>query len=119
MDNLELSKVIGTAFVGALGFAVGFYAGFFSILAIWGFQFESVLFPIITGGLASAVAGLGMAFTVPSDSRLKTILTTIGLGVVLIAVIGILNADVGAMAVGGLIVVIIAAIVARTQPEKA
>lgn len=114
MENVDIKQVLGTAGAGAIGFAAGFYAGFFLILSVWGLEFEGDLFPVITIGFGSVLAGIAMAFTVKKSRRRQAVLTSVVLGALLIAVVVAFAADVGVIALGGVLLVVFAGILVRT-----
>lgn len=118
METVDIKQVLGTAGAGAVGFAIGFYAGFFLILSVWGLEFEDGVFPLITIGIASVVAGIAMALTVQESQRARAVLTSIVLGAVLIGVVLAIGGDVGAIAVGGALLVLIAGILVRNGITK-
>lgn len=99
---------------GAIGFLVGFYAGFFLILSMWGLEAAGVTFVVFTGALGSIVAGAAIAWTVASGRKWPAFLTTVGLGIVLIGVSLLFDADAAAHGIGGLVVVVVTSILVRT-----
>jgi hypothetical protein len=109
-----VARVAGSALAGAIGFVVGFYAGFFLILSIWGLEAAGVTFVVFTGVLGSIVAGAAIAWTVASGRKWSAFLTTVGLGIVLIGVSFLFDADAAAHGIGGLIVVMVTSILVRT-----
>lgn len=111
--EFDIKQVLGTIGAGAVGFAVGFYGAFFVILSIWGLEFEGDLFPIITIGLASVAAGVAMALTVRKARRTRAVVVSLVLGAVLIVVVVAIGGDVGAIAVGGLLLVTLAGFLVR------
>lgn len=117
MENVK--QVLGTVAAGAVGFAVGFYAGFFVILSIWGLEFEGDFFPVITIAFASLLAGVAMALTVEKSRRAQAMLTSLALGAVLIGVVVMIGGDVGTIALGGILLVIIAGFLVRSGSTDA
>ncbi|MFP3883617.1 MAG: hypothetical protein ACLFRT_03305 [Actinomycetota bacterium] len=107
-------RIAGSVLAGAVGFLVGFYAGFFLALSIWGLGAAGPAFVISTGGLGSVAAGAAIAWTVATGRKWPAFLTTLGLGVVLIVVSFLVDADAAALAIGGLLVVVVASILVRT-----
>lgn len=99
---------------GAIGFLLGFYAGFFLVLSIWGLEAAGVPFVVFTGGFGSIVAGAAIAWTVASGRKWPAFLTTVGLGIVLIGASLLFDPDAAALAVGGLFVVVVTSILMRT-----
>ncbi len=115
MDTSSIiARIAGSVLAGAGGFLVGFYAGFFLILSIWGLEAAGVTFVVFTGGLGSIVAGAAIAWTVASGRKWPAFLTTVGLGIVLIGASVLLDADAAAHGIGGLVVVVVASILVRT-----
>lgn len=108
------ARIAGSVLAGAIGFLVGFYAGFFLVLSIWGLGAAGVEFVIFTGGLGSITAGGAIAWTVASGRKWTAFLTTVGLGVLLIATAFLIDADAAALGVGGLVVAVVASILVRT-----
>lgn len=109
-----IARIAGSALAGGIGFLVGFYAGLFLILSIWGLEAAGVTFVVFTGGLGSIVAGAAIAWTVASGRKWPAFLTTVGLGIVLIAASLLFDADAAAHGIGGLVVVVVASILVRT-----
>ncbi len=109
-----LARIVGSVLAGAAGFLVGFYAGFFLVLSIWGLEAAGVPFVVFTGGLGSIVAGAAIAWTVSGGRKWPAFLTTLGLGIVLIGASFLLDTDAAALGVGGLLVVVVTAILVRT-----
>lgn len=99
---------------GAIGFLIGFYAGFFLILSIWGLDAAGVTFVVFTGALGSIVAGVAIAWTVASGRKWPAFFTTVGFGIVLIGVSFLFDADAAAHGIGGLVVVVVTSILVRT-----
>ncbi len=115
MDSSStIARIAGSVLAGAAGFLVGFYAGFFLVLSIWGLEAAGVAFVVFTGGLGSIVAGAAIAWTVASGRKWPAFLTTVGLGIVLIAASLLFDADAAAHGIGGLVVVVVASILVRT-----
>lgn len=109
-----IARIAGSVLAGAAGFLVGFYAGLFLILSIWGLEAAGVTFVIFTGALGSMVAGAAIAWTVASGRKSTAFLTTVGLGIVLIGASFLFDADAAAHGIGGLVVVVVTAILVRT-----
>lgn len=109
-----LARIVGSALTGAVGFLVGFYAGFFLILSIWGLEAAGVTFVVFTGLFGSLVAGAAIAWTVPSSRKWPAFLTTVGLGIVLIGASFLFDADAAAHGIGGVLVVVVTSILVRT-----
>lgn len=109
-----IARIAGSVLAGALGFFVGFYAGLFLILSIWGLEAAGVTFVVFTGGFGVIVAGAAIAWTVASGRKWAAFLTTVGLGIVLIGTSLVLDADAAAHAIGGLVVVVAASVLVRT-----
>lgn len=107
-------QVGGSALGGAIGFTAGFYVGLFVVLGFWGLEFDAVPFVVTTGGLASLLAGGGIASTVKGPRRIPVILTALVLGAVLVLVILSLDGDVLSMAIGGAVLVSITSLIARS-----
>lgn len=114
VERLSLLKTLGSVLAGAVGFAVGFYAAFFLILGIWGLEFDSLAFPLIGGGSASLFAGIAIALTVSRSRRVPAILTALGLGLILAVLLIAISGDVGALALGGLLLVVLTAVLTRS-----
>lgn len=114
MENSQFARIAGSALVGAVGFAAGFYAGFFLLLSIWGLETDELAFIFIAGGLGVLFAGAAIAFTVSSSRRWTAVLTAVGLGVVMLPLLLLLEADPGGMAIGGLVLVILTSALIRT-----
>lgn len=115
MDSSSLfARIAGSALAGAIGFAVGFYAGFFIVLSIWGLDTGGVAFVMFTGGFGALAAGAGIALTVQPEHRRSAFLTSGGLGALLILTILVIDGDAGALAVGGLLVVVATAGLVRS-----
>lgn len=119
MERFDFLKVAGSALAGAVGFAVGFYAALYLILSIWGLSFDAGVFPVIGGGLGSLLAGVAIALTVSRERRVQSVVTSLGFGLILVLILLLTNADAGAMAIGGLALVILTAFVVRSgMPER-
>lgn len=114
MERLNPLKTLESVLAGAVGFAIGFYAGFFMILGLWGLEFDSTAFPLVAGGLASLFAGIAIALTVTKSRRVPAILTALGLGLILAVLLIAVNGDVGAMAIGGLVLVVLTTVLTRS-----
>lgn len=114
MEGISIKELALSALVGAVGFAIGFYAGLFALLEAAGLSASGTLFTVVTGGAASLLAGSAIALTVSEGRRAHAVLTAIGLGLALVVVMLALDADAGAMAVGGLILVVATALLVRT-----
>lgn len=99
---------------GAVGFLVGFYGGFFLILSIWGLEADELAFVFIAGGLGVIASGAAIAFTLRSTRRWAAFFTNALLGVALLVIVLVFDADAAAMAVGGLILVLATSVLART-----
>lgn len=120
MDSSSvLARVAGSTLAGAIGFVVGFYAGFFAVLSIWGLDTGAVAFVVFTGGLGALAAGVGIALTVQPERRRVAILTSGGLGLLLMLTVLAIDGDAGAMAVGGLLVVVATAALVRSGATDA
>lgn len=109
-----IARIAGSVLAGAAGFLVGFYAGLFLILSIWGLAAAGLTFVVFTGGFGSIVAGAAIAWTVTSGRKWPAFLTTVGLGIVLIGASLLFDADAAAHGIGGLVVVVVASILVRT-----
>ncbi len=109
-----IARIAGSALAGGIGFVVGFYAGFFLILSIWGLEAAGATFVVFTGVLGSIVAGAAIAWTVASVRKWPAFLTTVGLGIVLIGASLLFDADAAAHGIGGLVVVVVTSILVRT-----
>ncbi|MGD2042817.1 MAG: hypothetical protein PVJ28_04140 [Acidimicrobiia bacterium] len=114
MENSKLTRIAGSTLAGAVGFAAGFYTGFFLLLSIWGLEVDELAFVFIAGGFGVLFAGAAIAFTVTRSRRLSAILTAVGLGVVMLPLLLLFDADAGGMAIGGLALVILTATLIRT-----
>ena len=114
-----LARIAGSAFAGAVGFVVGFYAGFFVVLSIWGLGTGAVAFVVFTGGLGTVAAGAGIAFTVQPERRRAALLTSGGLGVLMVTTMLAFDGDAGALAVGGLLVALLTAGLVRSGATDA
>lgn len=114
METSQFASIARSALAGAVGFAVGFYAGFFLILSIWGLEVDELAFVFIAGGLGVLSASAAIALTVSGNRRWPAVLTTVGLGVVMLPLLLLLEADPGGMAIGGLILVILTSALIRT-----
>lgn len=120
MDTSSLlARIVGSALAGAIGFVVGFYAGFFIVLSIWGLDTGGVTFVVFTGGLGVLAAGVGIALTVKTERRQAAFLTSGALGVLLLVTMLAIDGDAGALAVGGLIVVVVTAALVRSGATDA
>lgn len=108
------ARIAGSTLAGAVGFFIGFYAGFFLVLSIWGLETSEVAFVAFTGGLGSIAAGAAIAWTVRSDRKLAAFVTTVGLGLLLMASSFLFDADVVALGIGGFLVVAAASTLTRT-----
>ena len=111
MTAIPLKDFFIALLLGAVGFAIGFYAGFFLILSIWGLEFQGFWFPVVTGLFGSGLAGVAMMPTVPEGQRSKPVATALGLGTIMAFVMAALDTDAGAMAIGGLLLVIVTSFV--------
>lgn len=109
-----IARIVGSVLAGAVGFLVGFYAGFFLVLSIWGIEAPGLAFVLLTGGLGSIVAGAAIAWTVSGVRKWPAFLTTVGLGTLLIGVSFLFDTDAAALAIGGLLVVVMTSILVRT-----
>lgn len=109
-----IARIAGSVLAGAVGFLVGFYAGFFLVLSIWGLEAAGVAFVVLTGGLGSIAAGAAIAWTVSDARRWPAFLTTVGLGIVLIGASFLFDADAVAHGIGGLVIVVVASVLVRT-----
>lgn len=114
MEGTSIKELALSAMVGAVGFAIGFYAGLFALLEATGLSASGTVFTVVTGGLGSLLAGIAIALTVSDGRRMHAVLTAVGLGLALVAVMSALDADAGAMAVGGLVLVVATALLVRT-----
>jgi hypothetical protein len=106
-------RIARSSLAGAIGFAVGFYAGFFLLLSIWGLDTGEMAFIFIAGGLGVLCAGVAIAFTVSTSRRRSAILTTLALGAVVLPLLLLFDADPVGMAIGGLTLVILTSALIR------
>lgn len=109
-----IARIAGSVLAGAAGFLVGFYAGLFLVLSIWGLESDEVAFVSFTGGLGSIVAGAAIAWTVAGSRKLLAFITTVGLGIFLMGASFLFDADPVAIGVGGFLVVVVTSILVRT-----
>lgn len=120
MDSSSvLARVAGSALAGAIGFVVGFYAGFFVVLSIWGLDTGAVAFVVFAGGMGTLAAGVGIALTVQPERRRAAFLTAGGLGVLLMLTMLAIDGDAGALALGGLLMVVVTAGLVRSGATDA
>jgi hypothetical protein len=106
---MTVKRLVGVTAATALGFVIGFYAGFFLLLSTVGLdEFEGWQFEISTVPAAGLVAGIAAVATSPDRQRIwrrvlaTSILTAVAVGVGLL----LLDGDFGvAMGVGGPLVV--------------
>lgn len=108
------ARIAGSALAGALGFLVGFYAGFFLALSIWGLETDELAFVAFTGGFGSMAAGAAIAWTVSSGRKLAAFLTALALGILAMAISFLFDADPVALGIGGFLVVVATATLVRT-----
>jgi len=106
-------RILGSAVSGAIGFVIGFYAGFFVLLSIWGLETGELAFVLIAGGAGVLASGGAIAFTVRRGRKRAAFLTTTVLGLVLLALILVIDGDFGVLVVGGLILVIAVSFLVR------
>lgn len=119
MDSSLLARIAGSALAGAIGFVVGFYAGFFVVLSIWGLDTGAVAFVVFAGGMGALAAGAGIALTVQPERRRVAFLTSGGLGVLLLLTMLVIDGDAGALALGGLLMVVVTAGLVRAGATDA
>ena len=112
-NSSQLVRIAGSILAGAVGFAFGFYAGFFLLLSIWGLETDELAFVFVAGGLGVLFAGLAIAFTVSRSRRWSAVVTAAGLGVVLLPLLLLFDADPAGMAIGGLILVAVTSALTR------
>jgi hypothetical protein len=99
---------------GAVGYVVGFCAGFFLLLSTWGLETDELAFVVIAGGLGVLFAAVSIALTVSRARRWRALLSAIGLGVILVPVSLAFDADPVGMALGGLAVATLTSVLTRT-----
>lgn len=109
-----IARIVSSVLAGAIGFVLGFYAGLFLILSIWGLEAAGLTFVVFTGGFGAIVGGAAIAWTVASGRKWPAFLITVGLGILLIAASLLFDADAAAHGIGGLVVVVVASILVRT-----
>lgn len=114
MERPSFARIVGSSLAGAAGFGLGLCAGLFLILNIWGIEVDVMAFAVVTGGLASIFAGTAIALTVSSSRRLMSVLIALALGLVLVGLVVALEANVGFLALGGLVLVVVTAILIRS-----
>ena len=114
MREMRLLPTLGSAFAGAVGFVAGYYAAFFAVLGIWGLDFDASLIPLAAGIPAGLVAGGAIALTVSSPRKLVAFLIAGALGLILTVLIVVLNGDAGAMLVGGVVLMVVTALIVRS-----
>jgi len=114
MASSNLLRIAGSALAGAVAFGAGFYAGLFLVLSIWGLEASGVVFVAMTGGLGSIAAAGAIASTVSASRRSAAVITALALGVVLIGSVLAFDADALAMAIGGVVLAIVASTLLRT-----
>ncbi|MGD2060246.1 MAG: hypothetical protein PVF87_05245 [Acidimicrobiia bacterium] len=110
----QLARIGGSTLAGAVGYVVGFYAGLFVLLSSWGLETDELAFVVVAGGLGVVVAGVAVALTVSRARRWRAFLATIGLGVVLVPLLLLFDADPVGMALGGLAMVAVTSTLTRT-----
>ena len=113
-DSSTLLGIAGSTLAGAVGFFVGFYGGFFLGMSIWGLAIDHVAFVLITGGIGTLAAGGAITLTVASSRKRTAFFTAAALGVVLVAVVLLLDTDAGGMAIGGFLLVLATSTLVRT-----
>ncbi len=106
-------RVVGSSLAGAVGFFIGFYVGFFVVLSIWGLAADEVAFVLVTGVLGTLTAGGAIAFTVGESRRLAAFVISLGLGVVLVPAVLAFDSDVVAIAIVGLVIVVVTSVLVR------
>lgn len=114
MNRMRLLPTLGSTLAGAVGFLAGYYAAFFVVLSIWGLDFDASILPLAAGIPASVIAGGAIALTVSKPRRLQAFLIAVALGLILTALIIALNADAGAMLVGGAVAMALTALIVRS-----
>jgi hypothetical protein len=114
MATSNFPRIAGSALAGAVAFLVGFYAGLFVVLSIWGLEASGVAFVALTGGLGSMAAAGAIALTVSESRRSSAVITALALGVVLIGSILAFDGDALALAIGGVVLAIVASTLVRT-----
>jgi hypothetical protein len=114
MASSKISQIAGSALAGAVAFGVGFYAGLFIVLSIWGLEATSVVFVALTGGLGSLAAAGAIAWTVSAPRRSSAVVTAVALGVVLVCSVLVFDGDALALAIGGVVLTIVASTMVRT-----
>lgn len=81
---------------------------------MWGLDADEPAFVFLVGGTGVAVAGAAIALTVRSARRWAAFLMNVVLGILLLVIVFIFDADAAGMAVGGLVIVVVASILVRT-----
>jgi len=110
----NLPRIAGSALAGAVAFVAGFYTGLFIVLSIWGLEASGVAFVALTGGLGSMAAAGAIALTVSASRRSAAVITVLALGVVLVGSVLVFDADALALALGGVVLAIVASTLVRT-----
>ncbi len=110
----QIARIFGSTLAGAVGYVVGFYAGFFLLLSTWGLDTDELAFVVIAGGLGVLFAAVSIALTVSRARRWRALLSAIGLGVILVPLSLVFDADPVGMALGGLAVATLTSALTRT-----
>lgn len=84
------------------------------VLSIWGLDVDELAFVFLAGGAGVVVAGAAIALTMSSARRWAAFLVDVALGVFLLVLVLIIDADAAAMAIGGFIIVLVTSILVRT-----
>lgn len=116
--STRVLRILGSALAGALGFGLGYYAGLFSVLSIWGLEVNEVWYPVFTVGFGSLFAGGAIAFTVKRSARVGAIITAVGLGAILIIATIAIDGALEMIIFGGLAIAVATSIVVRTRSSN-
>jgi hypothetical protein len=114
MSRIKTLRILGSMTAGVVGFTLGFYAGVFVAISVFGLDAVGSWYPTLTTGLGSLFAGIAIALTVKSARRWAALVTAIALGAMLVMVVVAVDAHIAVMMVGGLILVAITVAITRS-----
>lgn len=107
-------KFLGSAVAGSVGFAIGFYAGLFAVLSIWGLEAEAPWYVVLLAGTGCLFAGIAVSLTVAGKARLVALGTAAMLAAVVVPVLVGTDAEYEHMIIAGVGVALAASAAART-----
>lgn len=113
-DSPTPLRILGSAAAGAVGFVVGFYAGFFILLSVLGLEASGLAFIVVAGGLGIVGAAFAMSLSVRAGRKRAAVVVTVVLGALLLLAVHLIDGDFGTLMLGGLVLVVAVAALVRS-----